>query len=76
MMCAGLLLTLCLSACGDKPVIVSADTSCERFRHISATAGQRAFMAGDWPLWESLGLQVAAHNTEYDKTCLKPKEGP
>lgn len=73
---AGFLLLTSLTACSNKPLVVSADTACERFRHISATASQRAFMAGDWPLWESLGVQIASHNTEYDKKCLGPKPGP
>ncbi len=69
-------LLISLTGCGSGPVVVSTDTSCTRFRHISATDSQRAFMSSDWPLWQSLGVQIAEHNTEFDKTCLAPKPGP
>lgn len=55
---------------------MSGDTSCERFRHISATEAQRAAIKADWGLWESYAIQIAAHNVEYDGNCLKPKPGP
>jgi len=51
-------------------VIVEADTSCDRFAHISFNDAQRAAVAANWDLWESAAEQVAAHNIEYDKRCL------
>jgi outer membrane biogenesis lipoprotein LolB len=61
---------LLLTACADKPPIVSADTSCERFRHISFNDEQIKAVAADWTLWESVADQVVQHNLEYDKHCL------
>lgn len=56
-------------ASGSPPPIVSADTSCDRFKHISATDVQITAIKGNWPLWESYARQIAAHNTEYDRRC-------
>jgi hypothetical protein len=64
-----LALTLSLTSCGKAPVIVSADTSCERFRHISANDEQRAAIKADWGLWETLARAIADHNDEYDSRC-------
>ena len=64
-----LVLTISLSACGKAPVIISADTSCERFRHISANDEQRAAIKADWGLWESFARQIATHNDVYDAAC-------
>ena len=64
-----LALTTSLSACGKAPVIISADTSCERFRHISASDEQRAAIKADWGLWETFARQVATHNDVYDAAC-------
>jgi len=64
------LLLMSLSGCARPPVIVEADTSCDRFAHISFNDAQRAAVAANWDLWESAAEQVAAHNVEYDKRCL------
>ena len=70
------LLMAFLSGCAKAPLVVSADTSCERFRHISASSAQIAAMKGDWGDWESLAIQIAQHNVEFEKACLKPVAGP
>ena len=49
--------------------MISADTSCERFRHISATEEQRDAIKADWGLWETFARQVADHNDTYDAAC-------
>ncbi len=61
---------LLLSACADKLPIPSADTSCERFRHISATPAQIKVYQDNWEVMESYADQVVSHNLEYDKSCL------
>jgi hypothetical protein len=63
-------LILLLSACSSNPPIVSADTSCERFRHISATPAQIKVYQDNWEVMESYADQVLAHNVEYDGKCL------
>lgn len=50
-------------------MIISADTSCERFRHISASDEQRAAIKADWGLWETFARQIATHNDVYDAAC-------
>lgn len=65
MMC----LTACASASPPPPPIVTADTSCDRFKHISATEAQIAAIKANWSLWESYARQIAAHNDAYDKRC-------
>ena len=62
-------LTMSSSGCARAPVIISADTSCERFRHISANDEQRAAIKADWGLWETFARQVATHNEVYDAQC-------
>jgi sugar (pentulose or hexulose) kinase len=62
---------LLLSACADKPPIVSADTSCERFRHISANDAQIKVFSDNWEGMESYADAVVAHNITYDEHCLK-----
>jgi hypothetical protein len=52
-------------------VIVSADTSCERFRRIFADDEQRAAIKADWGLWETFARQVADHNDAYDAACTQ-----
>lgn len=64
-------LTLSSTSCDRRPVIISADTSCERFRHISADDSQRAAVKADWGLWETLARQIADHNDIYDAACAK-----
>ena len=64
-------LILLLSACAEKPLVISADTSCERFRHISANDEQIKVFADNWAVMESYADQILAHNTEYDAKCLK-----
>jgi hypothetical protein len=63
---------LLLAACSSKPPIVSADTSCERFAHISATDEQIEVFKNNWDTMESYADQVVQHNIEYDKSCLGP----
>ena len=62
---------LLLSACTEKPLVISADTSCERFRHISANDEQIKVFADNWAVMESYADQILAHNTEYDAHCVK-----
>ena len=64
-----LALTMSLTNCAEKPVIVSADTSCERFRRIYADDDQRAAIKADWGLWETFARAVADHNDAYDAAC-------
>lgn len=66
-----LVLAASMAACSPPPPIVSADTSCERFRHISATDAQIRIFADNWAEMESYADQVVAHNVEYDKHCLQ-----
>ncbi len=61
--------TSCASLGNSKPPIVSSDTSCIRYKHISADDAQRAAMATNMTLWRSLAVQVADHNDAYDKAC-------
>lgn len=60
----------CLTACSSKPPVVSADTSCVRFRHIDVTPWQVDDMKKDPNQWRSLALQILGHNQEYDKACV------
>ena len=62
---------LLVSACAEKPLIVSADTSCEKFRHISATDEQIKVFADNWAVMESYADQILTHNAVYDAACLK-----
>jgi hypothetical protein len=61
---------LLLSACGSNPPIISGDTSCERFRHISATPAQIKVFADNWEVMESYADQIVSHNVTYDGHCL------
>ena len=67
-----LALTMSLTNCGKAPVVVSADTSCERFRRIYADDDQRAAIKADWGLWETFARAVADHNDAYDAACSEP----
>lgn len=69
----GLVLTTSLTACDRRPLVISADTSCERFRHISANDEQRAAIKADWGLWETLARQIADNNDAYDAACTEAK---
>ena len=64
-------LILLVSACSEKPLIISADTSCERFRHISANDEQIKVFSDNWAVMESYADQVIVHNQVYDAACLK-----
>ena len=64
-----LALTMSSSGCDRRPIVISADTSCERFRHISANDEQRAAIKADWGLWETFARAVATHNDVYDAAC-------
>jgi hypothetical protein len=61
---------LLLSACSSNPAVISGDTSCERFRHISATPAQIKVFADNWEVMETYADQLVQHNLEYDKHCL------
>lgn len=64
-----------LSACGNNPPpIVSADTSCERFAHISANDAQIQVFKDNWSVMESYADQVIVHNEMYDRHCLGARE--
>lgn len=70
---ASCLLLLLSTSCASKPQpIVSADTSCYSFKHISFDDAQRAAVTANYPLWKTAAEQVASHNTEYDKKCADP----
>lgn len=73
---AAALTILLLSACAPQLPPVSADTSCERFRHISATDAQIKVFADNWEVMESYADSVVAHNIEYDKHCLSGPPAP
>jgi hypothetical protein len=66
---------LLVLGCSDKPPIVSADTSCERFRHISATEAQIKAIKENWEFWESYVDQIVEHNDQYDRQCIDPPPG-
>ncbi len=61
---------LLLSACSSNPPIISGDTSCERFRHISATPAQIKVYQDNWEVMESHADQLVSHNISYDSHCL------
>jgi hypothetical protein len=65
---------LLLSACGSNPPVISGDTSCERFRHISATPAQIKVFADNWEVMETYADQIVSHNVEYDAHCLRGGE--
>jgi hypothetical protein len=65
---------LLLSACSSNPPIISGDTSCERFRHISATPAQIKVFADNWEVMEPYADQIVSHNVEYDAHCLRGGE--
>jgi hypothetical protein len=65
---------LLLSACGSNPPAISGDTSCERFRHISATPAQIKVFADNWEVMEAYADQIVSHNVEYDAHCLRGGE--
>jgi hypothetical protein len=65
-----LLALFTISACGSNPPIISADTSCERFRHISATPAQIKVFSDNWEVMETYADQIVSHNLEYDRHCL------
>jgi len=67
--CYGMIVLL--PACTSKPLVISADTSCERFRHISANDEQIKVFADNWSAMESYADQILAHNAVYDAHCLK-----
>jgi hypothetical protein len=69
-MCLAYPVILLLSACGSNPPIISGDTSCERFRHISATPAQIKVYQDNWEVMETYADQIVSHNLEYDRHCL------
>ena len=68
---AAVIAILLLAGCAEKPLIVSADTSCEKFRHISATDEQIKVFADNWAVMESYADAIITHNLVYDAACLK-----
>lgn len=76
-MSASCLILLSLSGCGSQgPTFkVTADTSCEKYRHISASDEQIEVFTKNWGVMKSYAQQVAAHNAVFDKDCLAPKPG-
>lgn len=68
----GAAVLIALGACSPPPPIVSADTSCERFAHISATDAQIKVFQDNWDVMETYADSIVAHNIEYDKSCLGP----
>ena len=67
---AAIVLCAALTACSRPAPVVSADTSCVRFRHIDVTPWQVDDMKKDPNQWRSLALQILGHNQEYDKACV------
>lgn len=61
---------LALVACADKPPMPTADTSCERFRYVSANDAQIRVFEQNWDVMESYADQVIANNIEYQRHCL------
>lgn len=76
-MSASYLILLSLIGCGDRqPVFkVTADTACEKYRHISASDEQIEVFTKNWGVMKSYAQQVAAHNVVFDKDCLAHKKG-
>lgn len=70
-----LLMTIALTACGDRPVIATVDTLCTVTTRYHATDGQVAAFKADRPLWETLVNWMLAFNKERDKRCLQPVGG-
>jgi hypothetical protein len=63
---------LCSSACSSKqPAVISADTSCVRFRHIDVNEFEVDAMKKDPGTWRPLAVQILGHNQEYEKACVK-----
>lgn len=74
--CAALLLTIALTACGDKQVVVSTiDTLCTVTTRYHASEAQVAAFKADRPLWEPLVDWLLGFNKERDKRCLQPAKG-
>jgi len=71
------LILLSLTACAERaPVFkVTADTACEKYRHISASDEQIEVFTRNWVVMKPYAQQVAAHNATYDRDCLAPKPG-
>ena len=63
------LTTSFLTACSSNPPVVSADTSCVRFRHIDVTEFQVADMKKEPGTWRPLAVQILTHNEVYEKAC-------
>ncbi len=75
--CAALLTMIALTACGDKPVVVTTiDTLCTVTTRYHATDAQVAAFRADRPLWEPLVDWLRAFNIERDKRCLQPVPWP
>ncbi len=76
-MSASCLILLSLSGCASQgPVFkVTADTACEKYRHISASDEQIEVFTKNWGVMKTYAQQVAAHNVTFDKDCLAPKPG-
>lgn len=72
-MCVASLLLTSLTSCGDR-VEISADISCELFRHIGANDAQIQVYKDNWTVMESYADQVIANNIAYDEHCIKSEE--
>ncbi|CAB4165228.1 hypothetical protein UFOVP833_38 [uncultured Caudovirales phage] len=64
-----LAMTLCSTACGNSPPVISADTSCAWTRHIDVTEWQISAMKRDPNMWRPLALEIKGHNDERGKRC-------
>lgn len=70
-----LLMTIALMACGDRPVIATADTLCVVTTRYHATDEQVVAFKADRALWEPLVNWMLSFNKERDKRCLQPMGG-
>jgi hypothetical protein len=61
---------LCSAACSSNPPVISADTSCVRFRHIDVSEFEVDAMKKDPGTWRPLAVQILGHNQEYEKACV------
>lgn len=72
-----LLLTIALTACGDRlpPVVTAVEDLCFTTTRYHASDAQRAAFKADPGLWESLVNWMFSFNQVRDKRCLQPGKG-
>ena len=71
-----LLMPIVLTACGDRPVVVtSIDTLCTSTTRYHATDGQIDQFKMDPLMWGPLVDWLASFNKVRDGECLKPAKG-